>query len=126
MAWSKPDAAPLGDGASLRVLNTTQGGLVTEFDVAITGVAEPDFDTLYVDVVDNASAPLASQQYNGAGLPLTCRDDGVLEVSSLPVGFDVDPDVGMLNGAAATVALVVETPDATVDVSWAVVLRIDP
>jgi len=121
-ARSKPDGLPLADGASLPVLNTAQGGLITELDIAISGVAQPDFDTLVVDIYDENRVTVASQQYNGAGLPLTCRDDGVLEVSSLPVGFDVDPDLA-LDGAPATLAIVVETSGDTLEAQWSIVLQ---
>ena len=79
-ARSSPDGLPLADGASLPVLITAQGGLVTELDIAISGVAQPDFDTLVVDIYDEHSAP-------------------------------------------ATLAIVVETSDDTVEAQWSIVLR---
>ncbi len=121
------DLRAIDDDSEVPVFPPPQGGVFTELDVAIAGVAIDDLDRVRVGIDDDSGAPIATQEYNGAGLPLVCQSDetiGIaLVVADLPVGFDLSAELTELDGMAATLRLGVDTPDGATDVSWSVVLR---
>lgn len=117
-----PDA--LQDGAELPVFNPPQGGVFTELDVSVRGIATEDLLSIGFVVTRDDDDIIANQRYMGAGLPLMCQSDGSQRIPDVPVGFDLDVVLLDLEGVPARLEAVVETPDGDVEASADVVLRV--
>ena len=117
------DTDPIEDGSEIPVFPPPQGGVFTELDVRIAGVASEDLELLRVRIEDDTGQQLANVQYRGDGLPLMCEDDRLV-VFNLPVGFDLDTMLQALDGVSATLLLGVDTVETTVEQTWSVTLRI--
>jgi hypothetical protein len=117
------DTSPLADGSSVPVFPPPQGGVFTELDIELAGIAAEDLEELRVEVLDPANSEIiAAQLYFGDGLPLTCNDDGVLVVRNLPVGFNDSTDLAELDQVGVMLSLRVVTAEETLAESWSVVL----
>ena len=116
---------PLRDGAELPVFDAPQGGVFTELDVTLRGIAPDDLLSIGVTVTQEEDGEvIANQLYQGAGLPLLCQDDGSQRIPDMPVGFSVDVILLDLEGTAARLEAVGQTADADVLVGADIVLRV--
>lgn len=117
------DTAPIDDGSQLPVFPPPQGGVFTELDVAVSGVASEQIERVAVRVDDESGAALALQEYNGAGLPWMCQPDDTAVVFGLPVGFDLSVQLAALDGVDAELTLTVDGAGQSLEQRWSVVLR---
>lgn len=118
------DTSALADGSALAIFPPPQGGVFTELDVTLQGLAADDLGQLQIRIVRDDGASLSTQTYQGSGLPLLCQDDGALTVTGLPVGFDLTYALEELDGDMATFTVDVITADATSTESWAITLTV--
>lgn len=116
---------PLADGVDVEIFLPPQGGVFTELDVTIDGLAQSDLDYLHIVFEDrDTGEPLADVRYLGEVLPLLCTEDAdALEVPSMPVGFTDPAVIAELDGVAATVTGTLETSRGDVSVAYDVTLR---
>jgi hypothetical protein len=116
-------AGTLVDGGRVPVFPPPQGGVFTELDVRLTGLADDDLEQLRVDVVAaDDGRRLAAQLYFGRGLPLTCDPDGALTITALPVGFDDAIVLAELDEVPVVLTATVETAHDTLTEDLAVTL----
>jgi hypothetical protein len=117
----------LADGVEVEIFVPTQGGVFTELDITIDGLAASDLDHLHIVFEDRGTGePLADVRYLGEVIPLVCsgeEDDDVLVVQSMPVGFTDPVVLADLDGVEATVTGTLETSRGDFGVTYDVVLR---
>ncbi len=116
--------ATLVDGDELDVFPPPQGGVFTELDVSIVGVAPSDIAQLHVTVEStDTSERFASVTYPGSAIFAWCSEDGIVEIDDLPVGFEDAFGLPELAGRMAVLDGVLETRSADVSTRIDVVLR---
>lgn len=115
----------LVDGAEVEIFLPPQGGVFTELDVTIDGLAQSDLESLHIVFEDrDAGEPLADVRYVGEVLPLLCtEEDDALVVQRMPIGFTDPVVLADLDGVAATVTGTLETSRGDFGVGYEVVLR---
>lgn len=115
----------LADGADVEIFLPPQGGVFTELDVTIEGLAQSDLEVLHIVFDDrDTGEPLADVRYLGELLPLLCaEEDDALVVQKMPVGFTDPVVLADLDGVAATVTGTLETSRGDFGVGYDVVLR---
>lgn len=115
----------LADGSDVEIFLPPQGGVFTELDVAIHGLAQSELEYLHIVFEDrDTGRSLADVRYLGEVLPLLCtEDDDTLVVQSMPVGFTDPVVLADLDGVAATVTGTLETSQGDFAVTYAVTLR---
>jgi hypothetical protein len=92
----------LVDGSELPIFPPPQGGVWTEIDVRLLGIAAADVESIRVDVLDEGGATLGAELYLGDGLPLACRMDGAIEIDNMPVQLGDLAALEELDGVTAT------------------------
>ncbi len=122
MTPNRGDEIALVEGGQVPVFYASQGGIFTELDVELTGVADDDVEQIRVEFIDTTGRPLATQVYFGSGLPLRCNESGTLTIQALPVGFDESIGLEELDGSAARLTAEVTTPDDTFGLDLALML----
>jgi len=115
----------LVDGAEVEIFLPPQGGVFTELDVSIDGLAHDDLERLHIVFEDrDTGESLADVPYVGHLIPLLCvEEDDVLVVQRMPVGFTDPVVLENLDGVAATVTGTLETARGDFGVTHDVVLR---
>lgn len=113
------------DGSELPIFPPPQGGVWTEIDVRLLGVAVDDVESLRVDVVDGGGAILGAEFYLGAGLPLACREEGFIEIDNMPVALGDLSRLEELDGVGATLTTTLTHPGGDTVSTLAVTLRAD-
>ena len=115
----------LADGEEVEIFLPPQGGVFTELDVTIDGLASDDLELLHVVFEARTTGEsLADVQYLGNLIPLLCTEDGDrLEVQYMPVGFTEPVVLAELDGVEATVTGTLETTRGDFSVAYDVVLR---
>jgi hypothetical protein len=114
----------LADGVDVEIFLPPQGGVFTELDVTLEGLAQSELDTLHVVFEDrDTGESLADIRYLGSVIPLMCTEDDVLEVQYMPVGFTDPVVLAELDGVEATVTGTLETTRGEFSVAYDVVLR---
>lgn len=115
----------LVDGADVEIFLPPQGGVFTELDVTIDGLAQRDLDYLHIVFEDRDTGErLADVRYLGEVLPLLCTEEGdALVVQYMPVGFTDPVVLAELDGVVATVTGTLETSRGDVSVAYDVTLR---
>jgi hypothetical protein len=101
----------LADGVEVEIFLPPQGGVFTELDVAIDGLAADDLEHLHVvfEARDTGES-LADVRYIGNLIPLLCtEEDDVLVVLRMPVGFTDPVVLAELDGVETTVTGTLET-----------------
>ncbi len=93
----------LPDAGTLSVFVPPQGGIATELDVQIEGVALEAVETLRFEVVASDGSSLAVEQYFGQGLPFVCTMDAGLQIRAVPVAFRDGVQLEGLDGSAVQV-----------------------
>lgn len=122
---NRGDGPRLADGVDVEIFLPPQGGVFTELDVTIDGLAQSDLDFLHIVFDDRDTGErLADVRYLGEVLPLLCtEDDDALEVQYMPVGFTDPVVIAELDGVEATVTGTLETSRGDVSVAYDVTLR---
>jgi hypothetical protein len=121
---NRGDGAVLDDGVEVEIFLPPQGGVFTELDVTIDGLAQADLDFLHVVFERrDTGESLADVRYIGEVIPLMCTDDDVLVVQYMPVGFTDPVVLADLDGVAATVTGTLETTRGDFSVAHGVVLH---
>jgi hypothetical protein len=118
------DTSPIDDGSALAIFPPPQGGVFTELDVELRGLAEGELGQLQIRITRDDGASLSTVTYQGSGLPLLCQDGGALSVTGLPVGFDLTYALDDLDGDAATLTVDVITAGETLTESWPITLTV--
>jgi hypothetical protein len=114
----------LADGVEVEIFLPPQGGVFTELDVTLEGLAQSELESLHIVVEDrDTGEPLADVRYLGSVIPLLCTEDDVLEVQYMPVGFTDPVVLAELDGVEATVTGTLETTRGDFSVGYDVVLR---
>lgn len=114
----------LADGVDVEIFLPPQGGVFTELDVTLEGLAQSELEYLHVVFEDrDTGEPLADVRYLGNVIPLLCTEDDVLEVQYMPVGFTDPVVLAELDGIEATVTGTLETTRGDFSVTHDVVLR---
>ncbi len=114
----------LADGGEVDVFPPPQGGVFTELDVTIEGLAIDDVDELRIDVTARDTGDvLASASFLGGFIQLMCTEDGVLALEAAPVGFSSAQDVAELDGVLATITGTVLSMRGNAVVPYDVTLR---
>jgi hypothetical protein len=114
----------LADGVEVEVFPPPQGGVFTELDVTIDGMAADELDQLHVAIeARDTGRSLADVRYVGGIIPLMCTEDDVLAVQYMPVGFTDPVVLAELDGVEATVTGTLETVQGEFAVMHDVVLR---
>ena len=113
----------LVDGSELPIFPPPQGGVWTEIDVRLLGIAAADVESIRVDVLDESGAPVGAELYLGEGLPLACRTDGSIEIDNMPVQLGDLSALEQLDGVAATMTTTLAHADGDVVLTLAVTLR---
>lgn len=112
------------DGADVAVFPPPQGGVFTELDVTIDGLAADELDELRIRIVArDTGRNLADVTYLGELVPLMCTDDDVLSLQYVPVGFTDPVQLADLDGLAAILTGTLVTAQGDVSVMHEVVLR---
>ncbi len=123
MANRQVTAPVLRDGDQVDVFPPPQGGVFTELDVGIRGVAASDLERLEVNIeAVGASGRLASASYLESELLMWCSDDGWLEIEDLPVAFDDAFGLPDLHGETVVLEGRAETSSGAVSTTYEVVL----
>ena len=99
----------LADGGEVPVFIPPQGGIFTELDLSIRGVAIDDIERVHVTIDSEADERLADQLYPGFAVPLLCDGNGTAFVPRMPVRFDEGLVLESLDGVVGELALVVAT-----------------
>ena len=122
---NRGDGPVLADGADVEIFLPVQGGVFTELDVTIDGLAQSDLEDLHITFEDrDTGRSLADVRYLGEVLPLLCtEDDDTLVMQYMPVGFTDPVVLADLDGVAATVTGTLETSRGDFAVTYAVTLR---
>lgn len=113
----------LVDGSELPIFPPPQGGVWTEIDVRLLGIAADDVESIRVDVLDESGATLGAEFYLGEGLPLACRMDGSIEIDNMPVQLGDLPALEELDGATATMTTTLSHAEGDLVSTIAVTLR---
>jgi len=123
LANRQVDAPVLRDGDEVDVFPPPQGGVFTELDVGLLGVAPEDLQRLHVTIDSVGSlGRLASASYLEGELLLWCSEDGVLQVEDLPVAFDDAFGLRDLHGESAALEGRAETAAGEVSTRYEVIL----
>ena len=115
----------LADGVDVEIFLPPQGGVFTELDVTIDGLAQSDLDYLHIVFEDrDTGEPLADVRYLGEVIPLLCREDtDALVVQYMPVGFTEPAVLAELADVEVTVTGTLETSRGDFSVAYDVTLR---
>lgn len=115
----------LADGADVEIFLPPQGGVFTELDVAIDGLAASDLESLHIVFEHrDTGEPLADVRYLGSVIPLLCSEaDDVLGIQYMPVGFTDPVVLAELDGVQATLTGTLETTRGDFSVAYDVELR---
>ncbi len=84
--------AELFDGDQIEIFLPPQGGVFTELDVTVAGLAASDL-TAFTVTIDAADGPesLAVAYYEASAILMWCSDEQTLQIDNLPVGFSGTP-----------------------------------
>ena len=121
---NRGDGPVLSDGAEVEIFLPPQGGVFTELDVAIDGLAHERLEYLRIRFDDRATGEsLADIRYLGDAIPLLCEeDDDALVIQYMPVGFTDPVVLADLDGVQAAVTGTLETNRGDFSVTHGVVL----
>jgi hypothetical protein len=114
----------LDDGGDVPVFIPPQGGIFTELDLTVRGVAVEDITRVRLTIDSTQGERLADQLYPGHGVPLLCIGDATAYVPRLPVRFAEGLVLEALDALAGELVLRVEEADDEHVRSWDVVLRV--
>ncbi|MEM6293368.1 MAG: hypothetical protein AAGA54_18995 [Myxococcota bacterium] len=101
----------LPDAGTLSVFVPPQGGIATELDVQIEGVALEAVQTLRFQVAASDGSALAIEQYFGEGLPFVCTMSDGLQIRDVPVAFNDGVQLEDLDGSPVQVETTVTLTD---------------
>lgn len=76
----------LEDGARVPIYIPLQGGVFTELDIELTGLAEADLGSLTFTIRQDGGDVLANPAPS-MSFPVQCREDGSLFLDTIPLGF---------------------------------------
>jgi len=111
-------------GGEIEVFDAPQGGVFAELDVTVSDMGLSELEYLRVTVDDpNTGEQLAFARYFGNSVPLRCSEDGLLEMSRMPLGFVQMYRVEDLDGRAVTLTGALETETDEFPTEYEVVLR---
>lgn len=102
--------APLADGGELPIFPPPQGGVFSELDLSITGVAQDNIDTLHVVVTEQGGEVLADN--TNTKFPLACQVDDSVMIADLPISYkDEYQLVFDLDGRDVTLEITIDLAD---------------
>jgi hypothetical protein len=124
MLANRGGGTALADGAEVEVFPPPQGGVFTELDVTIEGIAlhELEFLRVSVEAADSGQS-LAFVRFFGDSIPLLCTEDDVLTLGNMPVAFTDPVQLQDLDGVQARLTGVLETTRGEFGTGYDVVLR---
>jgi hypothetical protein len=114
----------VGQSSEVPVFPPPQGGVFTELDVEIEGVAAGALQAIEVDISTSDPNVHASAALYDDLIPFGCRDDGVTTIDDLPVGFLDGTVLEELDGEDAHLAASAVTEARSASVEYDVVLRV--
>lgn len=120
----RPGFPRLEDGGRVPVFLPPQGGVFTELDVIMHGIAIEDVLRIRVTIDPPTGDLLATQMYQSVGLPMLCLPEGDISIRRLPVGFADGVLLEELDGVEAELAFKVFTTDGEPERTWDVVLGV--
>jgi hypothetical protein len=114
----------LDDGGEVPVFIPPQGGIFTELDLTVRGVAVADISMVQVTIDSTQGERVADQVYPGGAVPLLCIGDDTAYVPRMPIRFAEGLVLEELDDVRGDLVLRIEESGETHERSWSVVLRV--
>jgi hypothetical protein len=114
----------LDDGGEVPVFIPPQGGIFSELDLTVRGVAVEDITMVQVTIDSTQGERVADQVYPEGAVPLLCLGDDTAYVPRMPVRFAEGLVLDELDDVRGDLVLRIEESGETHERSWSVVLRV--